>query len=180
MALIDTTNLDAGTDKIKLARPAILAMANWLNGMMGSGSDPMVSGEKSSFRTILGVIAKAGDLFTGVVRAWYKGDNTITTTSSFTYDPPTHGQVALITLTNAIAVTFGAPSNVVEGSTYKIMLKAGDASARSFAWNAAYKFPSATAPLTAGTATTGGIDAITFIGGASNTLIYDGHSADIR
>ena len=57
---------------------------------------------------------------------------------------------------------------------YKFILKAGDANTRTYSWNAAYKFPSAVAPLTSGTVTSGAFDIITFIGGASNTLIFEG------
>jgi len=113
-------------------------------------------------------------------RPAYLNTDTVSTTSSYTYDASTKGQLNLITLTNAITVTFGAPSNIVEGAMYKFILKAGDTNSRSFAWNSAYKFPSAIPKITSGTTTNGAFDVITFIGGASNTLIYDGHSADLR
>lgn len=116
----------------------------------------------------------------GGVKPSYTNASAVSTTSSFNYSVGTHGQVCLITMTNAITVTFGAPANITEGAMYKFILKAGDTSARTYAWNAAYKFPSATAPLTAGTTTSGAYDIITFIGGASNTLVYDGHTADVR
>ncbi len=77
-------------------------------------------------------------------------------------------------------MTFGAPTGIVAKAMYKFLLKAGDTSARSFAWNAAYKFPSGFAPLAQGTTNNGAYDIITFIGGASNTLIYDGHTTDVR
>lgn len=105
---------------------------------------------------------------------------TITSTTTYSYDGSTTPQVYLITLTNAITVTFGAPSNISPGTMYKFILKAGDTNSRTFAWNTAFKFPSGVAPLTSGSVTNGAHDVITFIGGASNTLIYDGHCVDIR
>jgi hypothetical protein len=181
MAAIDRTYLDAGTDKIKLGRAAIDKMARWINTLMGYDSDSMTAPEKVALLAEVGAFAKAGDNMTGQARPWYKNDNAISTTSTFGYDPVANGQVALITLTNAITVTFASPSNIVEGAMYKLILKAGDTSARAFAWNASYKFPSGTPPLTVGTTTNGAKDVITFIGGpGGNTLEYDGHIADNR
>jgi hypothetical protein len=120
-----------------------------------------------------------GGLMTGVARAWYSS-TAVSTTSTFTFNPFTQGQVAKITLTGAITVTFGAPTNIIEGAMYKFLLTAGDSAGRTFAWNTAYKFPAATAPVTSGSTTTGAIDIITFIGGASNTLIYDGSVTNVR
>lgn len=124
---------------------------------------------------------------TDVAQTWsahqrpaYLNTDTVSTTTSYTYDAATKGQVNLITLTNAIAVTFAAPSNIVEGAMYKLLLKAGDTNSRTFAWNSAYKFPGAASKLPTGTTTSGAYDIITFIGGVSNTLIYDGHVADVR
>lgn len=115
----------------------------------------------------------------GDVRPWYNNTPTVSTTSSYTFDPA-NGQVQLITVTGNITITFGAPTNIVEGTMYQMLLKAGDTSSRLFSWNAAYKFPSATSVLLSGTSTTGGIDIISFIGGASNTLIFTGVLQDVR
>lgn len=106
------------------------------------------------------------------------GTAAVSTTSSVSFDGT--DQVREITFTNAITATFAAPTGIVEHAMYVFKLKAGDTSARTFAWNSAYKFPAATAPLTTGTVTSGAFDVITFIGGASNTLIYQGHQADVR
>lgn len=159
MALIDTTHLDADTDKIKLARPSLKAIADFINGFIGIADSY---------------------LFTRSLRPWYKNDNAVTTTSTFSYDPTTMGQVCKVNLSNAITVTFGAPSNIVEGTMYKFMLTAATAHARTFGWNAAFKFPNATPTVTAGSSTLNAIDIITFIGGPSNTLIYDGKVTDVR
>lgn len=102
----------------------------------------------------------------------------ISTTSSYAFNGAK--QVREITLTNAITVTFGAPTGIIENAMYIFKLKAGDTSARTFAWNSAYKFPAATPKLTSGTITSGAKDIITFIGGPSNTLEYMGHQADER
>jgi hypothetical protein len=110
----------------------------------------------------------------------YKNADTVTASGTYIYDMTTKGQVQLITLTNAVTVTFGAPVGILEGAMYKLILKAGDANVRTFAWNSAFKFPSAVPPLTTGTSTTGAYDVISFLGGPSNTLIYDGMNADVR
>lgn len=106
------------------------------------------------------------------------GTASVSTTSTYTFDGA--DQIREITMTNAITVTFGAPTGITQYAMYKFILKAGDTSARTYAWNSAYKFPAATSPLTSGTTTNGAFDVITFIGGASNTLIYDGYVADVR
>lgn len=106
------------------------------------------------------------------------GTASVSTTSSVAFDGS--DQVREITFTNAITATFAAPTGIAQHAMYVFKLKAGDTSARTFAWNAAYKFPAATPPLTSGTITNGAFDVITFIGGASNTLIYQGHQADVR
>jgi len=105
------------------------------------------------------------------------GTAAVSTTSTYTFDGA--DQIREVTLTNAITVTFGAPTGITEKAMYKFMLKAGDTSARVFAWNAAYKFTNNTPPLTAGATTNGAYDIINFIGGAGNTLIYDGHNANV-
>lgn len=104
----------------------------------------------------------------------------VSTTSSFTFDPVTNGQVQIVTLTNAITVTFAAPTNIVEGTGYKLLLKAGDTSVRNFIWNSAFKFPGASSQLATGTTNNGAYDVITFIGGPTNTLIFDGVGKDVR
>lgn len=106
------------------------------------------------------------------------GTAAVSTTSTYTFDGA--DQIREVTMTNAITVTFGAPTGITQYAMYKFLLKAGDTSARTYAWNAAYKFPSATAPLTSGTTTSGSYDIISFIGGAGNTLIYQGSVADVR
>lgn len=103
---------------------------------------------------------------------------TVNATGNYAFDGT--DQIRKVTLTNAITVTFTAPTNIVEHAMYKFVLVAGDANARTFAWNAAYKFPDAVPPLTSGVQVSGALDVITFIGGASNTLIYDGHNAGLR
>ena len=109
--------------------------------------------------------------FTATQRPDY-GTTSISTTSTHTFDGA--DQIREITLTNTITVTFGAPTGITQYAMYKFILKAGDANTRTYSWNAAYKFPSAVAPLTSGTVTSGAFDIITFIGGASNTLIFEG------
>jgi hypothetical protein len=119
-------------------------------------------------------------LWLAVQRPYMVDTTTITSTSSFTYNPPTHGQVAFITLTNAITITFAQPTNVVKGASYQLMLVAGDTNARTYAFHSSYKFPSGVAPLTSGSVTTGAHDVMSFVGGASNTLIFTGSQSDVR
>ena len=115
--------------------------------------------------------------FTATQRPDY-GTASISTTSTHTFDGA--DQIREFTLTNTITVTFGAPTGITQYAMYKFILKAGDTSARTFSWNSAYKFPSAVSALTNGTTTNGAFDIITFIGGASNTLIFEGVCRDVR
>lgn len=121
---------------------------------------------------------------TNAVQTWtatqVPDNGTASVTAGSTYNFDGADQVREITLTGAGVVTFGAPTGIQQNAMYKLKLKAGDTSSRTFAWNAAFKFPSASAPLTAGSTTTGAKDTITFIGGPSNTLEYEGHNADLR
>lgn len=105
------------------------------------------------------------------------GTASVSSTSDYTFTGA--AQITTITLTNAITVTFAAPSGITENAMYIFKLYAGDTSARTFAWNSAYKFPAAVDQLTSGTITSGAYDIISFIGGSSNTLIYMGHQADV-
>jgi hypothetical protein len=125
-------------------------------------------------------VINLAQLWTAQQRPFYKNTDTISATGTYTFDANTKGQVNAITLTNAITVTFGAPANIVEGAMYKLILLAGDTSVRVFAWNSAYKFPSAVSPLVAGATSLNALDIITFLGGPGNTLIYDGVSANVR
>ncbi len=115
--------------------------------------------------------------FTATQRPDY-GTASVSTTSTYTFDGA--DQIREITLTNTITVTFGAPTGIVQYAMYKFILKAGDANTRTFSWNSAYKMPSAVNPIPNGTTTNGAFDIVTFIGGASNTLIFEGVSKDVR
>lgn len=121
------------------------------------------------------VMKNVANLFTKPQRPHYLNTDTVSATGTYTYDGNTKGQINLITMTNAITVTFGAPTNIVEGQPYTFLLKAGDTAARVYAWNAAYE----NAPPTAGTLVNGKKDIIHFIGGPSNTLIYSGSTVGV-
>lgn len=125
-------------------------------------------------------LPKTGGNLEGIARPSYTNSQTVAGGSTFTYDAQAHGQVASVALSGAGPVTFGAPSNIVEGAMYKLVLKAADAQSRSFAFAASFKFPSGAAPLTAGTQNSGAYDVVSFLGGPSNTLIYQGHVSDVR
>lgn len=116
----------------------------------------------------------------GDTRAYYTNNATLAAGNSVAFNPATHGQVFNLAVSGSGTLTFSAPTNITEGAFYTFMLKAGDTSSRTFAWNAAFKFPSAASPLTSGATTVGAYDLVTFIGGPSNTLIYNGHQADVR
>lgn len=116
--------------------------------------------------------------FTATQRADYTNSATVSATGTYNFDGS--DQIRLITLTNAATITFGAPVGIVEGAYYTFLLKAGDTSVRTFAWNSAYKFPGTIASITSGTTNSGAFDVITFVGGASDTMIYVGHQADLR
>lgn len=113
--------------------------------------------------------------FTANQRPNYTNSDTVSTTSSYTYDGSTKGQINLVTLTNAITVTFANPTNIIEGALYIFLLKAGDTSARTFAWGSNYQ----NTPPSSGTAVTGKADVVSFIGGAGNTLIYSGGTTGV-
>jgi len=106
------------------------------------------------------------------------GTAAVSATGTYTFDGA--DQIRTVTLTNAIAVTFGAPTGITPNAFYVFRLAAGDAATRTFAWNGAYKFPGGVPPLTAGATFNGASDIITFIGGAANTLLYVGHQTDVR
>lgn len=122
----------------------------------------------------------SGGNMQGIARPTYTNSQAVAAGASFTYNAQTHGQVANIAVSGAGTVTLAAPSNIVEGAMYKLVLKAADTQSRVYAWASAFKFPSGTAPLVAGTQNLGAYDVVSFLGGPSNTLIYQGHVSDVR
>ena len=187
------SNASSGTDyQAPIGTITGLAKGNGANQLTGAtaGVDyqtPLTAGTDYLAPSSIGVTVQGYDANTVKINvantftATQTPDNgtaSVSATGTYTFDGA--DQVREITLTNAITVTFGAPSGITQYAMYKLILKAGDTSARTFAWNSAYKFPSATAPLTSGTTTSDAFDVISFIGGASNTLIYQGHVSDVR
>lgn len=167
-------------------KTALAAMRTFIADLLGTDSS-----NKTAARAALGlaigtdvqaydantVKKNAANVFTAT-QTPDSGTAAVSTNTTVTFDGS--DQVREITMTNAITVTFGAPTGIVENAMYIFKLKAGDTSARLYAWNAAYKFPSGTPKLTSGTLTNGAKDIISFIGGPSNTLEYVGHQADCR
>lgn len=141
MALIDTTHLDAGTDKIKLARPALKAMADWLNGFMGSGADPMAPGEKTAALGVLGAAALAvAQTFTKAQRgAIVVLADGATITPDF--DTGNHFSVTL-----AGNRTLANPTNTVAGQSGHIFITQDGTGGRTLAYGANWKFAAGTAP----------------------------------
>lgn len=117
-----------------------------------------------------------------ITTPFYKFTNSIfvVTTANFTYDPTVAGQTCLIGVSGSGSITFNAPINITAGANYKIILRADDTNSRTYAWASAFKFPAGTPSLTSSSTTLNAYDIISFIGGTSNTLIYDGKQQDVR
>ena len=168
------TNTNTGSSTINVNGLGVVNILNSDGTAVGAGQ---ISGvvcivHNGSVFQLLGVNG-GGQSWTTNQRPNYKNTDTVSTTTSYTFDGSNasgKGQITLITFTNAITVTMAAPTNVIEGMPYTMLLKAGDTSARTFAWNTAYK----NTPPTSGTLVSGAIDSLNFIGGASNTMIYNG------
>jgi hypothetical protein len=94
----------------------------------------------------------------------------LTDAASITWDGDTNGQV--VSVTTAAARTFAAPTNINQNAMYKLIITSGNFTP---SWNAAYKWPSGTAP-----SSLTGVCILTFIGGAGNTLLSDGIQQDVR
>jgi len=110
-------------------------------------------------------------LFTKNQRPAYTNTDTANGGGSFSYDGNTKGQVCLVTVTTAGALTFAAPANIVEGAPYTFIIKEGDALVRTYAYNVAFK--NFSQMPTGGTGVSGAQSCWNFIGGPSNTLIYN-------
>ena len=109
------------------------------------------------------------------------GSSSVSTTSTFTYNPSTHGQVCEVTLTNAITVTLAiSAGTIVPGTHYTLILKAGDTSIRSFAKDATLLAPSAILPITSGSTTSSGRDILHLYGISTNSVAVVGSAADVR
>lgn len=109
------------------------------------------------------------------------GTATISATGTFTYDPSTHGQDCELTATNAITITFAASAGkIVAGTTYRIVVKAGDTSARTYAKGATVLASGGTIPLTSGATTSGSRDVFLLRGVDANTVMIEGTSSDVR
>lgn len=74
------------------------------------------------------------------------------------------GQVAEVTLT--ASRTMGAPSNVINGRTYLLMVIQGGTGSYAITWNAVFKWRGGTVPT--GTATVGAVDIYSFVARGGN------------
>lgn len=155
-------------------------------GLTGTAASLSIGGNAatSTSSTQLGGVAAANYAQMAVAQNWTAtqrpstGTAAVSTTSTYSFTGA--AQVTTVTLTNAITVTMGAPSGLVAGAYYTLVLTAGDTNARSFAWNSAWKFPSGAAPLASGTTTSGASDIVTFLALTATTAAYVGHQADVR
>lgn len=109
------------------------------------------------------------------------GAATVSTNSTFSFDPSVHGQNCVVTLTNVIAVTLAAATGkIVAGTGYVLQLKAGDTSARTYAKGASMLASGGAMPFTSGTVTSGSIDMLYLIGVDANTVAITGFAQDVR
>ena len=109
------------------------------------------------------------------------GTATVSTNSTFSFDPSIHGQNCVVTLTNVIGVTLAAAAGkIVAGTGYMLQLKAGDTSARTYAKGASVLSNAATLPFAAGTTTSGSIDVLLLVGIDVNTVAITGFAQDVR
>jgi hypothetical protein len=135
MALIDTTHLDAGTDKIKLARPSLKAMADWLNGLMGSGADPMSPGEKTAALGVLGAAALA--VTQSFTRAQRGAIVVLADAATITPDFDTGNNFSLTIAGNR---TLANPTNTVAGQSGHIFITQDGTGGRTLAYGSNWKF----------------------------------------
>lgn len=109
------------------------------------------------------------------------GTASVSTTSDFVYNPSTHGQVCTITLTNAITVTIRVSAGtIVAGTHYTLRFKAGDTSARTFAFNTTeVNAPAQALPIILGSTVTNARDVFHLVGVDSNTVEIVGSAANV-
>lgn len=91
---------------------------------------------------------------------------TLTDGATINWNADTSGHVVAVTL--AGNRTVAAPTNILQYALYVIRIQQDATGGRTLAWNAAYKFGTAGAPVL--TTTANAVDYICFVGGASNTL----------
>lgn len=111
-----------------------------------------------------------------------QGVATVSTTSTFQYNPKLHGQCCTVTLVGAITVTLDiAPNSLIPGGNYEIRLVAGDTSARTFAYNTnAIRFRGAAIPISSGTTVLNSVDKFYFRGVTFSIAEDSGSVADVR
>lgn len=90
--------------------------------------------------------------------------------ATVTFDGNVNGQVSYLTLAGNI--TMVAPANIIQNALYTFLITQDGAGSRTIAWNTSFKFGSLGAPVL--TTTASKTDIISFVGGASNTLICIG------
>lgn len=111
-----------------------------------------------------------------------QGTASISTTSTFAYDPRIHGQCCTITVTGTITVTLSiAPGSLIPGANYELRFVAGDTSGRTYAYSTStLRMPAATLPITSGATTTGSVDKFFLRAATANIAEGAGSLADVR
>lgn len=111
-----------------------------------------------------------------------QGTASVSTTSTFQYNPKLHGQCCTITLTGAITVTLDiAPNSLIAGGNYEIRFVAGDTSARTFAYNTnTIRFRGASISIGSGTTTLNSVDKFYFRAVTPSIAEDSGSVADVR
>lgn len=77
------------------------------------------------------------------------------------------GNTAIVTLTSSTS-SIGAPTNIQAGTAYALVIIQDGTGSRTVTWNAAFKWPSGSAPILSTTA--GAIDIISFLSYNGTTL----------
>lgn len=105
----------------------------------------------------------------------------ISTTSTFSFNPPTNGQIVEITLSGAITTTIDVTAgSLIPNGMYTLLFKAGDTSIRTFLYNSTnVKMPAGAMPFQPST-NSGAYDIFHFRAISANAMVCVGYLADVR
>ena len=145
-----TTNVDAGSDKISLARPDIKQNIDNVNEIISHLDTGQWTNQQYILKTTLSGVDSAGDI------DWDLNDN----------------QVAEVTL--SANSTLNNPTNKKSGATYVLIVKQPAGANYTLDFSSDYKFAFGLAPTI--TATNGAVDVLTFI--SDGTSMFGGIQQD--